>query len=78
MRAVIGDELRAPALLCEFAGCASRYTHPDALGELELRDRATAAGWQYDVIGRLACPSCVRHAPTFWTRSPRTPAPRGE
>jgi hypothetical protein len=76
MRAVIGDELRVPALLCEFSGCTARYTHPDALGELELRGRAVAAGWQYDVIGRLACPSCVRHAPNFWTRSPRTPVPR--
>lgn len=68
MRAIIGDQLRIPALLCEFSGCTSRYTHPDALGERDLQDWALAAGWQYDVIGRLACPSCVRHAPIFWAR----------
>jgi len=71
MRAVIGDQLRAPALLCEFDRCDTRYTHPDALGERQLRDLALAAGWQYDLIGRLACPSCVRHAPTFWSRRPQ-------
>ncbi len=76
MRAVIGDELRVPTLLCEFGGCVARYTHPDALGERELWDRALAAGWQYDLIGRLACPACVRHAPTFWARRPYAPANR--
>lgn len=78
MRAVIGDELGVPALLCEFAGCSARFTHPDALGERELRHRAMAQGWQYDLIGRLACPSCVWHAPTFWARHPQAPARRGE
>lgn len=66
MRAAIGDNLRIPTLLCEFGGCAARYTHRDAPGERDLRNRALAAGWQYDLIGRLACPACVRHAPTFW------------
>ena len=78
MRAVIGDQLRAPALLCEFGGCSSRYTHPDALGERQLQDLALAAGWQYDLIGRLACPSCVRRAPTFWSRHPQALTSRGE
>jgi hypothetical protein len=74
MRAVIGDKLRVPTLLCEFSECTARYTHPDALGELELRDRALAAGWQYDLIGRLACPACVAHSPAFWVRRPAVPA----
>lgn len=78
MRAVIGDELRVPTLLCEFGGCMARYTYPDALGERDLRDWALAAGWQYDLIGRLACPACVRHAPTFWARRPHAPAHRAE
>ena len=78
MRAVIGDQLRAPALLCEFSGCSNRYTHPDALGERQLQDLAIAAGWQYDLIGRLACPSCVRGAPTFWSRRPQALTSRGE
>jgi hypothetical protein len=78
MRAVIGDQLRAPALLCEFSGCSSRFTHPDALGERQLQDLAIAAGWQYDLIGRLACPSCVRRAPTFWSRRPQALTTRGE
>jgi hypothetical protein len=68
MRAVIGDTLRTPVLQCEFSGCASRFTHPDALGELQLQELAVASGWQYDLIGRLACPTCVQHAPTFWSR----------
>jgi hypothetical protein len=74
MRAAIGDELRIPILLCEFGGCAARYTHRDALGERDLRDRALAAGWQYDLIGRLACPACVQHAPTFWACQPHAPS----
>jgi hypothetical protein len=78
VRAIIGDQLRTPALLCEFGGCSSRYTHPDALGERQLQDLAVAAGWQYDLIGRLACPSCVRRAPTFWSRRPQALTSRGE
>ena len=78
MRAAIGDELRIPTLLCEFGGCAASYTHRDALGERDLRDRALAEGWQYDVIGRLACPACVQHAPTFWARPSHAPAIRRE
>ena len=77
MRAAIGDELRIPTLLCEFGGCAERYTHRDALGERDLRDRALAEGWQYDVIGRLACPACVLHAPAFWAGHPPAPTIRG-
>lgn len=77
MRAVIGDGLRIPTLLCEFSGCMARYTHREALGERDLRDWALAAGWQYDLIGRLACPTCVRHAPTFWAAA-QTRWPSGQ
>jgi hypothetical protein len=70
VRAVIGDEIRIPFIWCEFGTCDATYTHPDALGERDLRDRALGAGWRYDALGRRACPSCAQHDPTFWTARP--------
>jgi len=70
VRAVIGDEIRIPFIWCEFGTCDATYIHPDALGERDLRDRALAAGWRYDALGRRACPSCAQHDPTFWTARP--------
>jgi hypothetical protein len=75
MRAVIGDEIRAPVLWCEFGSCIQRYTAPDPLGKGGLRARALAAGWRYDALGRLACPGCVQRDPAF--RSGRPPGPPG-
>ena len=66
MPAIIGNELRIPILWCDFGSCIAHYTHPDALGERDVRHRALAAGWRYDLLGRLACPSCVQHDATFW------------
>ena len=70
VRAVIGDEIRIPFIWCEFGTCDVTYIHPDALGERDLRDRALAAGWRYDALGRRACPSCAQHDPTFWPARP--------
>jgi hypothetical protein len=75
-RAVIGDALRVPVLWCQFGSCIARYTHRDALGERDLRARALAAGWRYDALGRLACPSCVQHDPFFWMTRPPVPIRR--
>jgi hypothetical protein len=66
MRAAIGNEIRIPILWCEFGSCINRYTSRDARGEQDLRARALAAGWRYDALGRLACPTCARHDPAFW------------
>jgi hypothetical protein len=71
MRAIIGDKIRTPALWCEFGSCISRYSSQDAHSEHDLRTRALAAGWCYDALGRLACPRCARHDPSFRRRSPR-------
>jgi hypothetical protein len=76
LRAIIGDEIRIPILWCEFGTCIERYTNQDALGERDLRTRALAAGWRYDALGRLACPSCVQHDPGFWVANPPVPSPR--
>jgi hypothetical protein len=65
MRAVIGDDIRTPMLWCEFGGCIARYSSERALSERDLRARALAAGWCYDVSGRLACPRCARNDPSF-------------
>jgi hypothetical protein len=73
VRAIIGDEIRIPIMWCQFGSCIARYTHRAALGEGDLRARALAAGWRYDALGRLACPECVQHDPTFW--STRAPVP---
>jgi len=59
---------------CEFGNCVERYTHVDALGERDLRGRALAAGWRYDLLGRLACPSCVQYDASFWITRPPVPA----
>jgi hypothetical protein len=75
VRAVIGDEMRIPFIWCEFGACDATYIHPDALGERDLRARALAAGWRYDMLGRRACPSCAQHDPTFWTPRPSAPVP---
>jgi hypothetical protein len=72
-RAVIGDGIRIPFIWCEFGTCDATYTHPDALGERDLRARALAAGWRYDALGRRACPSCAQRDPTFWTARPPAP-----
>jgi len=74
MHAIIGDEVRTPILWCEFGTCIERYTSRDALGERDLRARALAAGWCYDEPGRLACPGCAQHDPSFLGRRPPTPA----
>jgi len=66
LRAVIGDEIRIPIMWCEFGRCIEQYTHPDALGERDLRVRAYEAGWRYDALWRLACPSCVQCDASFW------------
>lgn len=74
--AIIGNELRIPVLWCDFGSCVARYTHPDALGERDLRYRALATGWRYDLLGRLACPSCVQRDATFWVALPPVPVRR--
>jgi hypothetical protein len=65
MHAIIGDEVRTPILWCEFGTCIERHSSRDAFGERDLRARALAAGWRYDELGRLACPGCAQHDPTF-------------
>lgn len=71
--AFIGDELRLPAAWCELGNCISRFTDAAALGELDIRSRALAAGWRHDALGRLACPGCVQHDPTFQISYPLVP-----
>lgn len=63
--APIGDELRIPTAWCEMDSCISHYAHPAALGEVDNRSRAIAAGWRIDALGRLACPQC-QQGPWFW------------
>jgi hypothetical protein len=63
--APIGDELRIPTAWCEMDSCISHYAHPAALGEVDNRSRAIAAGWRIDALGRLACPKC-QQGPWFW------------
>ena len=50
--------------------CLSRYTDPAALGEADIRERAVAAGWRADALGRLACPHCQQGDSWFWTAHP--------
>jgi hypothetical protein len=66
MRAAIGDQIRVPILWCEFGNCIKRYASDAAQGEWDLRARAEAAGWRYDGLGRLACPACAQHDPSFY------------
>lgn len=74
-RAVIGNELRLPAVWCELGACIARFSHPDALGLRDVRARAEAAGWRQDALGRLACPRCQQTDPAFRATFPL--APRG-
>jgi hypothetical protein len=68
-RAVIGDELREPAAWCQMGACIARYADPQALGEIDVRNRAVAAGWCVDLFGRLICPSCQQIIPV-WSALP--------
>ena len=73
MQAVIGDELRIPAVWCQLGNCISRLSDSAALGEADIRSRAVAIGWRQDALGRLACPGCVQHDPTFRISYPVVP-----
>jgi hypothetical protein len=64
-RAVIGDKLRAPGVWCELAPCISCHIDPAALGEADVRERAIAAGWRHDALGRLTCPACQQSDTRF-------------
>ena len=77
MRGVIGDDIRTPVLWCEFGRCIRRYSHPAALSDQDLRERAVADGWRSDAHGQLACPGCARQDPAFRTaaRPPAQPWP---
>src|ERR1700761_7354815 len=78
MRGVIGDGNRTPTLWCEFGNCIHRYIHPTATSDRDLCSRAIAAGWRYDGLGRLACPSRPGNDPAFLaTRPPVPPAGGG-
>jgi hypothetical protein len=44
-----------------------------ALVESDIRSRALAVGWREDALGRLACPGCVQHDPTFRISYPVVP-----
>ena len=70
VRAVIGNEIRIPAVWCELAPCISRYSDPAALGEADIRARALSAGWRADGLGRLTCPQCQQSSPLFWSAHP--------
>jgi hypothetical protein len=72
-QAVIGDQLRVPAVWCEYGSCISRFADSAALGESDIKSRALAAGWRQDAVGRLACPTCLQHDPTFQTSYPLVP-----
>jgi hypothetical protein len=84
--AVIGNELRLPAVWCEFGACIERFSHPDALGMLDIRAQAEAVGWREDAFGRLACPRCQQADPAFratyavvpWSRFCGQPGRNGE
>jgi hypothetical protein len=77
MRGVIGDGNRTPMLWCEFGSCIHRYIHPTATSDQDLCNRAIAAGWRYDGLGRLACPSCARNDPAFLATQPPVPPDGG-
>jgi len=67
-RTVIGDHLRQLATWCQLGACIARYTDAAALGEADIRDRAVAAGWCLDAVGRLVCPSCQQDYPVWSAR----------
>jgi len=69
-RAVLGDRIRRTTAWCEMPCCISRYEHPAALGEADIRGRALAAGWRHDGLGCLACPYCQRRNPGLWVTDP--------
>jgi len=68
-RAVIGDELRELAAWCQIGACIARHADAQALGEVDIRNRAVAAGWCVDLFGRLICPSCQQTIPV-WSALP--------
>jgi len=72
-RAVIGNELRIPVVWCEFGSCIGRYADAAALGQSDVTASAIAIGWRRDSLGRLACPACVQHDPTFTSVYPLVP-----
>ena len=72
-RAVIGNELRLPAVWCEFGACIARFSRPDALGQRDVRARAEEAGWRQDAFGRLACPRCQQTDCGFRATHPVVP-----
>jgi hypothetical protein len=78
-RAVIGDQLRRPAVWCEIRPCVARFDDPAALGEADVRARALAAGWRHDAIDRLVCPACQQRSPQVRARYlPAVRVPRGD
>jgi hypothetical protein len=76
-RAPIGEELRIPRVWCEMDSCISHYAHPAALGEVDNRSRAIAAGWRIDALGRLTCPQC-QQGPWFWATQQMMPWDRSQ
>jgi hypothetical protein len=66
-RAVIGDQLRRPAVWCELPPCVSRYSRPGALGEADVQAGAVQAGWREDALGRLVCPQCQQASGHYWS-----------
>ena len=67
-RAIIGDYLRELAAWCQIGGCIARHTDTSALGEVDIRNKAVAAGWCVDLFGRLICPSCQQRDPVWSAR----------
>ena len=65
--ALIGDELRTPMVWCELepGNCVSWYGDRAALGVADVRNRAIAAGWRIDAMGRLTCPQCQQRCSSF-------------
>ncbi len=69
-RAVIGDELRELATWCQIGACISGHTDIEAQGEADIRNKAVAAGWCVDLLGRMVCPSCQQRYPVWCARPP--------
>jgi hypothetical protein len=67
-RAIIGDYLRELAAWCQIGACIARHTDISALGEVDIRNKAVAAGWCVDLFGRLICPSCQQRDPVWSSR----------
>jgi hypothetical protein len=67
-RAIIGDYLREIAAWCQIVACIARHTDVSALGEVDIRNKAVAAGWCVDLFGRLICPSCQQREPVWSAR----------